>query len=110
MTKDEARERLLEWCPPGTTIYNVLEHRSQSGMSRDIKSFVFYVRDDVKIGDPISNLFISGAIGKLLDMRRRPGKDGIYVTGGGMDMGFHLVYNLSLALHGDGYALNARWL
>lgn len=37
-------------------------------------------------------------------------RDGIRVSGCGMDMGFHLVYNLSLVLYGSGDALKQRWI
>jgi hypothetical protein len=107
MNKDEARETLLHLCPPGTTVFNVLEHRAPSGASRVIKSYVF---DRALPGETISERFISGYISILLDWKRPDNRDGIKVNGGGMDMGFHLVYTLASVLHGDGYALNSRWL
>lgn len=105
MTKDEAREMLKTHCLRGATVYNVLEHVSQSGMTRHIKSFVFEY-DGTKIHD----YFISGWISILLDRKRPANRDGVRVVGCGMDMGFDLVYRLSMELYGDGYALNARWL
>lgn len=98
---EEARERLLEWIKPGDTVYCVLRHVSQSGMSRVIAPIVF--RDN----EP---LFIGWNVARLLDFRFDSKKEGVKVGGAGMDMGFHLVYSLSSSLFGDGYALTSRWL
>lgn len=99
--KDAAKAILLDVCPRGTTIYNVLESVSRSGMSRVIKSYTF---------DAVGHHWLSGYIGAVLDLSRPKMSDGLKVNGAGMDMGFDLVYRLSYALHGDGYALTARWL
>ena len=61
-------------------------------------------------GTKIHDYFISGWISILLDRKRPANRDGVRVVGCGMDMGFDLVYRLSMELYGDGYALNARWL
>ena len=37
-------------------------------------------------------------------------REGVKVGGAGMDMGFHLVYNLAAVLFDDGYALEHKWI
>jgi hypothetical protein len=38
------------------------------------------------------------------------GYNGIKVGGCGMDMGFHVIYNISKTLFNDGYAIKHQWL
>lgn len=117
---------LRKWLKPGSTVYTILRHVSNSGMSRRISCII-----PMKDG---SLLDISGYVGDVIGARRND-KDGSLVVGGcGMDMGFHVIYSLSLSRHlfpdgfklpkgksgrnGDtsghdkdgGYALNQRWI
>jgi hypothetical protein len=87
----EALAQLRKMCPPGTTIYTVLRHRSRSGMYRVIDAFV------LKGGEPLR---ISWSGAKLAGFRYDRKHEGIGVGGCGMDIGFHFVNNLSYALHG----------
>jgi hypothetical protein len=115
--REQARAKLLEWLKPGQTVYTILRHCSASGMSSRI-SLIIKTDDDLQD--------ITGWVADLLDSKGNIDK-GITVGGCGMDMGFHLVYNLDAALwpkgtpkpHGKrngqpdsdgGYALNHRWL
>jgi hypothetical protein len=84
------------------TIYTYTEHVSKSGMRRHIKPIV------IVDGEPIN---ISGYIADMgLFQRVKMGKgDGVIVKGCGADMGFHIVYSISRALYGDGYALKHKW-
>ena len=114
--KIQSAASLLGLLEAGDTVYSVLRHVSASGMSRNID---FYV---IKDNQP---LFITGSIASLLDMKRA--KQGLTVTGCGMDMGFSVVYNLGAALwpngtpephgtrngqpdHDGGYALKHAWI
>lgn len=97
---DAARERadavvrLKEWLKPGDTVFTVLRHVSRSGMMREIS--LHYI--DKETASP---QWISGVAARA--MGDRLGKrDGIIVGGCGMDMGFHLVYNLSRTLWPNG--------
>ena len=116
--KMEAKERLLEILKPGTTIYTMLKHVSASGMSRSIQLKIVQDGDICDI-----SYYAARAMGDKIDSKH----GGIRVAGCGMDMGFHLVYNLGAALwpqgtdkpHGTrngepdrdgGYALNQRWI
>jgi hypothetical protein len=111
---EETRKRLLAWCPKGATVYTGLNHVSRSGMQRSISLYV--VLDDMDDGRPgIMN--ISGYAAQLMNDRRDQKRGGIIVNGAGMDMGFHLVYNLSITLHcpdkydhDAAYSLKQRWL
>lgn len=92
--RDEAIARLREWIKPGDTIYTVLRHVSRSGMQREI--------DLRKVGEDGEIMWLSGMAARA--MGDRLGKrDGIVVGGCGMDMGFHLVYNLSRVLFKGGF-------
>lgn len=91
--KQEAIEQLRKWLKPGDTVYTVLRHVSRSGMQREISLYV------IKDGEP---QWLDGWASKALG--ERIGKrEGLVVGGCGMDMGFHLVYNLSRTLWPDGF-------
>ena len=116
--KEQAKQHLRELLKPGQTIYTILRHRSSSGMSRSI-SLVINTKDGIQSLD----YWIAQAQGESTDQKN----GGIKVSGCGMDMGFHLVYNLGRMLwpngtkkpHGTrngqpdtdgGYALKHQWL
>ena len=100
----EARETLERLMPKGSTVYTILDSVSASGMSRKIRLVVF------KGDEPYHpNWLAHVLLGRPLKPGLR-GADCIVCKGCGMDMGFELVYSLSQALYGDGYALNQRWL
>lgn len=88
-------------------VHCVLRHVSRSGMQRRISLFVVAWRGDE--GEPyIADISASAA--RVLDRRLNRDDLGVICHGAGMDMGFELVYSLSRALYGDGYALKHRWL
>ena len=128
--KKEAIARLLLAVEPGDTVYSILRHVSRSGMQREISLVVV---DRVGITPPVSTSLALDALHGIdywvaSAMGLRIGKKGgIVVTGCGMDMGFHTVYNLGRTLwpngtlmphgmrngvpdHDGGYALKQRWL
>jgi hypothetical protein len=102
--QQEARETLERMMPKGSTVYTILDSASASGMSRRIRLVVF--KDGTELHPNWSAAVILGRTLK----RGLCGSDCIVCKGCGMDMGFELVYSLSQALYGDGYALNHRWL
>lgn len=91
--QNEAIERLREWLKPGDTIYTILRHVSRSGMQREISLLYF--------GERSEPYDLDYNVAWALDARR--GKRGVVASGCGMDMGFHLVYNLGRTLYPDGY-------
>jgi hypothetical protein len=92
-------------------VYTILRHVSSSGMFRVISCFVIG-----KDGRPRS---IDWYIEKVLGYKRDMDRDGLRVSGAGMDMGFHVVYGLSEHLyrnpdgsysHEGAYKLKQEWV
>ena len=96
---DEAVTRLREWVKPGDTVYTVLDHVSQSGMSRIIR-VVLLGCEGGKVTERHPNYAVGTVLGLSHGKRRGREVDGLRLSGCGMDMGFHLVYSLSRALYG----------
>jgi hypothetical protein len=99
MNKLEAIEELKTHLKKGDTVYTKMMHVSKSGMTRDIQ--IRKIADDY----PYNWTHLASI---ALDNRIK--NDGIRVGGCGMDMGFHLVYNLGYVLYDDGYAFKHSWL
>ena len=98
----EAVTKLREWIKPGDTVFTILRHVSKSGMSREIGIVLLSpAADEQSDGrtciDLHPNYLVAQALGERIGKR-----DGIVVGGCGMDMGFHLVYNLGRVLWPDG--------
>jgi len=89
-----ANETLFKILDKRKEIYCSVKHVANSGMSRHI---AFYVADGDKI------LTITRQIGVILDLPYRERTGGLFISGCGMDMGFHIVYNLGLVMFEDGY-------
>jgi hypothetical protein len=108
MDRNYAIERLLtHYVKAGTKVYTIMRHVSSSGMSRNISLVIAN-------GDEIMDItyYAAHALGdKLIESK---GHRAIRVNGCGMDMGFHLVYNLSSVLFTGqdraGYVLKQGWL
>lgn len=112
-----AANDLKRWLQPGATVYTTLRHVSKSGMNRWI-DFYTYVDNQ-----PIRLTYLVALVCEYkYDIKR----EALKVQGGGMDMGFSVVYNLGCALwptgtsepHGTrngepdyhgGYALRHSW-
>jgi hypothetical protein len=99
-----AIEQLRAMLKKGDRLYTVLRHVSQSGMSRNIS--VLRVNESGEI-ETIDWLIHRAGIFKRTNSNN---KEGLKVTGCGMDMGFHLVYSVSSVVLNDGYALKQSWL
>jgi len=89
----EAKERLDGLLVPGDTVWTKMVHCSKSGMSRVIDLYV--MRDN----EPVRISFPAGILLEGYDRNHEGAKAG----GCGMDMGFHLVYNLSYVLWPNGF-------
>lgn len=107
--KERAKTLILDLLDTGAdhpTIYTILRRVSASGMSRDISLKV------IKGGEIYD---ITYSAGVLLDMKlTKSSYNSLRVNGCGMDMGFHLVYNLSSVLFNGqeraGYKIRHQWL
>jgi hypothetical protein len=108
MDRNYSIERLLtHYVKAGTKVYTIMRHVSSSGMSRNISLVIAN-------GDEVIDItyYAAHALGdKLIESK---GHRAIRVNGCGMDMGFHLVYNLSSVLFKGqdraGYVLKQGWL
>lgn len=98
---------LTHYVKEGSKVYTILRHKSDSGMSRDISLLIAQ-------GDEIIDITYYAAQALGDNPIESKGHRAIRVRGAGMDMGFHLVYNLSSVLfHGQdraGYVLKQGWL
>ena len=116
--RQESIDTLETLLKPGTIVYTSLRHVSASGMTRWID---VYVAD----GGTVRN--ITGHVCDAADMNYCTRRHSLKIGGGGMDMGFQVVYLLGLSLwpagtpepHGTrngepdsngGYALKHQWL
>jgi hypothetical protein len=114
----QCADELRALLKPGATVHTILRHCSASGMTRRISLAIVNARHEVQVIDHLAAVALGD---KLHD------DGGIVVGGCGMDMGFHLVYNLGARLwpngtpepHGTrngapdsagGYALKHSWL
>lgn len=108
LDRDYAIEHLLtHYLKEGDKVYTILRHVSTSGMSRSISLVIAQGNEIIDI-----TYYVAHALGdKVIDSK---GHRAIRVNGCGMDLGFHLVYNLSSVLfHGQeraGYVLKQGWI
>lgn len=107
LDRDYCREQLLTNYLNNArpVIYTSLKRVSSSNMTRYIALGV------VSDGEYYDITYLAaGVLGESI--YEENGSRAIRVNGIGMDMGFHLVYNLSLALYGldGGYTLKHRWI
>ena len=87
--------------PPGSTVHTILRHRARSGMFRRISLVV--ATTDGKGNATVEDItwHAARAWGQPVKQRGKYVQDaGLAVGGCGMDMGFHLVNNLSYTVHG----------
>ena len=92
--RDEAIARLRETLKPGDTVFTVLRSVSRSGMSRNIDLY------KLEGGDRI---WLSHLAARACDWSFNEKHECVRVGGCGMDMGFHLVYNLARTLFCDAF-------
>jgi len=95
----DSLKTLREMLHPGDTVSTILRHVSRSGMSRRISLIVSRDGELVDITWDAAR-----AMGETVKNRSGYVQDaGIEVGGCGMDMGFHIVYNLSRTLFPEGF-------
>lgn len=127
----EAIARLRKWVKPGDTLFCNLRHVSRSGMQRSIQ--LIKIERPAKGSREPKMVYLGYNAAKALGWRYDRKREGVIVGGCGMDMGFHLVYELAHVLfprkagapvatgsgetavgHSNdkagGYALRHRWL
>ena len=87
--RKEAVRYLRKLCRPGTIVFTSLLHVSRSGMYRRISLHL------IRNNQPLE---ITSRVATVLGLKVKD-EGGVGVSGCGMDMGFHLVYELSHALY-----------
>ncbi len=92
--RDKALTDLRASLTPGMTVYTTLRHRAASGMFRIIDVHVIEDNEPRWLG-----MLTAKVIGYGYDDRRQ----GLRVSGTGMDMGFAVVYALSSAVFREGF-------
>ena len=98
--KDESAAYLKTIIKPGDEVKTILRRCSRSGMSRRI-SLVIAVGGDVQD----ITWHAARAMGEKVKQGGQWVQDaGLVVGGCGMDMGFHVVYNLGRCLYPDGFS------
>jgi hypothetical protein len=97
--RTEAIGKLRKMLRPGDVLYTVVRHVSASGMSRSI-SVLRVTRGATGRPPEVESLdfWVSRAVKEKIDRKH----GGVVQSGGGMDMGFHLVYLLGRCLWPDG--------
>jgi hypothetical protein len=111
--KELSKERLLEdYLKETKTVYAVLRGASSSGLTQYVSLMVPGLDHDGKPDLYNITWHASNVLGdKLHD---RDGHRVLKLQGGGMDLGFNVVYNLSSVLYAGqdraGYVLKQRWL
>ena len=95
--RDDARTALRALLPPGCTVYTILRHVARSGMFRTIEVLRFH---EGPPRQPHSLTWLA-AIATGFPYNRR--HEALGISGCGMDMGFHVVSNLSRVLYPAGF-------
>jgi len=96
--RQESIDYLRELIKPGDTVYTILKHVSRSGMYRVIDLYIMVDNSPRRISSYAADLL------EGYDYRH----EGCKASGCGMDMGFHLVYNLSYTLFPNGFGITSQ--
>ena len=97
--KATALEYLNDYLKPGQTVYVILRHTSQSGMSRSISAVIPTISKEGKPGI----YDITHLVAQACDLTMDSHHGGVKIGGCGMDMGFALVYDLSRTMWPSGF-------
>jgi hypothetical protein len=101
--RQNAVERLRQLIKPGDKLYTIVKSCSGSGTYRHIA--VIAATPNVDNYSPVTN--ISNLVTDVLDWKWHD-DDSVGVSGCGMDMGFHVVHELSERLFPDGFGCIGR--
>lgn len=116
-------DQLKAWIEANNyTVFTVLRHVSKSGMMREISVVIPVVdiprydnsgeKPQLVLSNVRSFVHPSYTIAGLLNRQysEKHGHNSVVCHGCGMDMGFDLVYNLSIVLYGNGYKIHGEWI
>ena len=96
VTPLSSKEWLKKYLQKGENVYTICRHVSRSGMMHHISFYI--MRDNAPY-------CIDGNVAEVMGLKFNKHHDALKVSGCGMDMGYHIVHNLSMALFDDGYYL-----
>jgi hypothetical protein len=108
--REDALLRLRAILKPGDTVYCVLRNRSASGMTRRISVFALDKQDAKTRTAGWFIHDISFDASKVLRERINHDDGGLIISGCGMDMGFHVVYELGRRLFPEGFGEEGQLL
>tara|TARA_R100001244_G_scaffold118987_1_gene88687 strand:+ start:511 stop:852 length:342 start_codon:yes stop_codon:yes gene_type:complete len=109
MDQKEAIYKLKELLKPSDTVYCILTKASNSGCYRHINFYKFNY-EIINSKNTINKLWLSFLISSALKLSFKEKTNSVGIGGGGMDMGFHIIYELSSLLFNDGYKIKHEWL
>lgn len=102
--RQEAIDKLRKMLKPGDTLHTQVKHVSRSGMSRVIQVMKISCRPETDADGAASTepsiSYLGYTVALALDWKYDREREGIKVSGCGMDMGFHVVHSLGYALYG----------
>lgn len=103
----QSRARLRDLLSENRDVYTQVTRVSRSGLSRDIRVFIVVQWAD---GPPtIENMTFHVAHAAGLDLRENKwGERVVRMCGGGIDVCFQIVSDLSMSLFDDGYLLKKQ--
>jgi hypothetical protein len=101
--REDALLRLRAILKPGDTVYCVLRNVSASGMTRHISVFALDTQEGRTLTGGWFIHDISFDVAKVLRERINRNDGGLVISGCGMDMGFHVVYELGRRLFPEGF-------
>lgn len=108
--RDEAEaisfETLCAMLPPGSTLYLIPQGSSASGMAHWFIPVI--IRPDADMPDGLQFRYPAIHIKRVLHLRYKQGDTSVCMRGGGMDMAFALVNDLSVALYGKPGQINHK--
>ncbi len=99
--QEEGQRMLEKFVAPGDTLHTILKNVSSSGMSRHIQVVKLVIDEQGKV----QVYDLSRLIAKVMGWRLEKRGDYLLVSGCGMDMHFHIVYELGRVLYPDGFNL-----
>tara|TARA_B100000795_G_C22363943_1_gene273531 strand:- start:5 stop:328 length:324 start_codon:yes stop_codon:yes gene_type:complete len=100
--KQESIEDLKSYLQKGMTLQAIIRQVSNSGMSRNISFKLINSRNEI--------IDLSYQIAKALEYPFNDKYHAVKVKGCGMDMAFHVTYNISHMLFNDGYQVKSNIL
>lgn len=101
--KVDAREWFATHCPPGSTVYTILDHVSRSGMLRRVRVVVPVSMNGHGVDFFHPNHSAAILTGYRQEARDAHRGDGLRVGGCGFDAGFEVVSSIAHAVYPDGF-------